>query len=495
MPQCRGAGARLCAALRFSSVMHRVPRLTVLALAALTAALALPAPALAARGAEVSIMDDQLLLGRSQAFIDRQMAIFSSLGVDRVRVSAFWNGNAPSPTARSKPGGFDAANPADPRYRWGALDRVVGSAVAHGIKVMITITTPAPRWATSGGRKGGLWKPNAREFGAYAEAVARRYGAVVDHYGVANEPNQGGWLQPQSSSRGLVAPHLYRAMVQAAYPRIKAADPGSLALVGNLASSGTAAHGRRAPIRPLAFLRAMACVNRRYRPIHTGSCRRFKPVPADAVAHHPYQFFTPPTRHSRNSDDAGIGDGRRLLRALDRLVRSGRIKTPGHRRLSVYYTEFGYQTNPPDPFAGISLRRQSRWLQEAAYLVWRSPRIRGLNQFRLTDGRLSGRGLSAFREFQSGLLFSNRRAKPAYRSFRNPFVISGRRFWGQARPGGAHSVAIQHRSGRGAFKRVRTVTTDASGYFSARLARRRGQWRYVFSGGGSHGTSDVLTLH
>lgn len=468
-----------------------LPRSTVVLLAALVAAIALPAPALAARGAEVSIMDDQLLLGRSQPFIDGQMSIFSALGVDRLRVSAFWNGNAPSPTARRKPGGFDAANPNDPRYRWGALDRVVGAAITHGIKVMITITTPAPRWATTGGRKGGLWKPSAREFGAYAEAVARRYGPVVDHYGVANEPNQGGWLQPQSTSGGLVAPHLYRAMVRAAYPRIKAADPGSLALIGNLASSGTNAHGRRAPIRPLAFLRAMACVNRRYRPIRGGACRGFKPVPADAVAHHPYQFFTPPTRHSRNSDDAGIGDGGRLLRVLDRLVRSGRIKTPGRRKLSVYYTEFGYQTNPPDPFSGISLRRQSRWLQDAAYLVWRSPRIRGLNQFRLTDGRLSGRGVSAFREFQSGLLFSNRRAKPAYRSFPHPFVIAGSRFWGQARPGGAHTVQIQHRSGRGAFRTVRRVTTDGAGYFSVRLARRRGQWRYAFSGG----VSDVLTVH
>jgi hypothetical protein len=454
--------------------------------------LALPGSALAARGAEVSIMDDQLLLGRSQPFIDRQMSIFNSLGVDRLRVSAFWNGNAPSPGSRRKPRRFDAANPYDPRYRWSALDRVVGAAVAHGIKVMITITTPAPRWATTGGRKGGLWRPSASEFGAYAEAVARRYGQIVDHYGVANEPNQGGWLQPQSNAGGLVAPHLYRAMVRAAYPRIKAADPGSLALIGNLASSGSNAHGRRAPIRPIAFLRAMACVNRHYRPLRSGPCRGFKPVPADAVAHHPYQFFTPPTRHSRNGDDAGIGDSRRLLRALDRLVRSGRIKTPGRRKLSVYYTEFGYQTNPPDPFSGISLRRQSRWLQDAAYLVWRTPRIRALNQFRLTDGRLSGRGLSAFREFQSGLLFANRRPKPAFRSFADPFVIAGSRFWGQARPGGAHTVTIQHRSGRGAFRAVRRVTTDGAGYFSVRLARKRGKWRYAVSGGG---TSDVLTVH
>ncbi len=45
-------------------------------------------------------MDDPLLLGRSQGPIDRQMRLFGRLGVDRVRVSAFWSG-ATSTTARS----------------------------------------------------------------------------------------------------------------------------------------------------------------------------------------------------------------------------------------------------------------------------------------------------------------------------------------------------------------------------------------------------------
>jgi hypothetical protein len=238
----------------------------------------------------------------------------------------------------------------------------------------------------------------------------------------------------------------------------------------------------------------MACVNSRYRPIRGGACRGFRPVPADAVAHHPYRFFGSPNGRSRSRDDAAIGDSRRLLRVLDRLVRLGRIRPSGGRRLNVYYTEFGYQTDPPDPFAGIPLGRQSRYLQQAAYLAWRTPRIRGINQFRLTDGRLSGRGLSAFREFQSGLLFSNRRPKPAFRSFPHPFVIAGSRFWGQVRPGGAHSVAIEHRAGHGRFRTVRRVQTDGAGYFSVRLARRRGQWRYLYTDG-PRGTSDTLTIH
>ena len=281
----------------------------LVALLALVLVLGHAGPAAANGSAEASIMDDQLLLGASQAKVDRQMKIFQGLGVDRVRVSAFWNQLAPSPKARRRPAGFDGSNQADRRYGWQPLDRVVASARNHGLKVMISITTPAPLWGTgSPRRRNPLWKPKAALFGNFAQAVATRYAKYVDHYGIANEPNQGGWLQPQSDRTGLVAPHLYRAMVQAAYPKVKRADPGSVALIGNLASGGRSGRGRRVPIRPLAFLRSFACVNKRYRRVRRGRCRGFSAIPGDALGHHPYEFFTPPSKPSRNRDDAGIGD-------------------------------------------------------------------------------------------------------------------------------------------------------------------------------------------
>ena len=33
---------------------------------------------------------------------------------------------------------------------------------------------------------------------------------------------------------------------------------------------------------------------------------------------------------------------------------------------SLWLDEYGYQTNPPDPFLGVSPARQDQWLQEAA---------------------------------------------------------------------------------------------------------------------------------
>ena len=200
----------------------------------------------------------------------------------------------------------------------------MGSAVRHGLKVMLSISMPAPIWATGPTRTPNpLWKPSVSEFADFSEAVARRYAALADRYAVSNEPNQGVWLQPQSDRKGLFAPHHYRNMALTSYPRIKAADPDATVLVGELASSGRRGRGAKVNIRPLIFYREMACRDTRYRPVRRGRCKDFKPIPADAIGHHPYQLLTSPFRRSDNRYDAAINDSRKLLRTIDRLTRCG----------------------------------------------------------------------------------------------------------------------------------------------------------------------------
>ena len=463
-------------------------------LVTLAAVLAIPAQASAGARMETSIMDDQLLLNASPAELENDMALFTRLGVDRLRVSAFWNQVSPTPDARTKPAGFDLRDHTSGLYNFAELDRVVDSAVRHGLRVMISISTPAPVWASADpGRGNQLWKPRADLFGEFTDAVVRRYADRVDHWAVSNEPNQGVWLQPQSDRSGLVAPHLYRDLVQAAYPRIKALDPTSTALVGELAASGRSGRSATRPIRPLLFLREMACRDSRWRPIRRGRCKNFKPIPADALGHHPYNLLQRPTNASPNKYDAAIGDGRRLTRTLDRMVRVGALAPGRGRRMSVFYTEFGYQTTPPDPFAGVSLNQQRLYLQQAAYIAQRTPRVRGLNQFRLTDGAIAGKGLRRFQEFQSGLMFRNRKPKPSYSVFAHPFVIRGDRFWGQVRPGTSHTVRVQRRpTARGPWRLVAQVPTDRLGYFTFRLrGRKPGTYRYLYEGGKRSGTVTV----
>ena len=237
-------------------------------------------------------MDDQLLLGASEAKLNRQMQLFNQLGVDRVRVSAFWRDHAPASTSRQFPSGFQPSNHEDPAYNWATLDRVVRSAAANGLKVMISISTPAPSWA--GGRaldRPGLRKPSPAQFGRFAEAVATRYATYVDHYGISNEPNQPGWLMPQSDGGGLYAPHHYRAMVQASYQRIKDADAdlgradrrarvdraGRLGRrQGDPPAGLPARHGLRGPPLP-------ADPKRPLRELRAGARRRARPPPLRAV--------------------------------------------------------------------------------------------------------------------------------------------------------------------------------------------------------------------
>ena len=80
-----------------------------------------PAAASADRTADLSIMDDQLLLGETQAEVDREMSTFRSLGVDRLRVSAFWNQVAPGGTReKSRPASTARTPtiPSTPGRRW-----------------------------------------------------------------------------------------------------------------------------------------------------------------------------------------------------------------------------------------------------------------------------------------------------------------------------------------------------------------------------------------
>jgi hypothetical protein len=99
----------------------------------------------------------------------------------------------------------------------------------------------------------------------------------------------------------------------------------------------------------------------------------------------------------------------------------------------IWLTEYGYQTNPPDTFLGVPLKRQATLLSRAAMRAWRLPRVTMLIQYLYRDEL-------ALSRFQTGLVFANDRAKPSLHGFRLPFAQMGRRghravVWGQIRGG------------------------------------------------------------
>jgi hypothetical protein len=438
------------------------------ALGLLAAALLLAAPARAA-GPQLGIADDRILLeGGAQA--DQAVADWAALGVQQVRIYALWSRIA-------------GTSPSTP-YDWAQLDAAVERVRSAGMQPMLTITGPGPLWASRRGERGDpRYDPDPRAFSRFAAAVAERYGDRVDRYVIWNEPNLSTWLRPQASCRGRtctpVAPHLYRALARAAYPAIHAADRGAQVLIGAMSSRGGDLRRENATERPLAFLRALGCVNASFKRIRTGRCKTFKPATADGFAFHPHGVLTAPDKPFANRDDINLASLPRLERALDRLQRLGALK-PTTRRFGIYIDEYGYQTNPPDRVSGVSAKTQSAWLQRAAYQAWRDPRVKLLTQYLWRDEPDGNAG--PFSGWQSGLYYLDGRPKPALKSFGTPFVLDAARgrLWGQVRRRDAPTVTVERRLRSSTkWRTVATRRTDAQGYWSWRTRLVKGAaYRY-----------------
>jgi hypothetical protein len=462
-------------------------------LAALAVLLTFSGAASAAPTLKVGISDDGVLL-YSPEKAPGVVAQWAAAGIDTVRIQVRWVAIAPGQLSPSAPIGFHPTDPDDPMYNWATTDRAIALVVANRMTPILEVTGSGPVWSSRVPSLGNpRYEPDAAKFGAFATAVARRYGRVANQYIIWNEPNQPLWLQPQQEcppSGGRcspVAPHVYRQLVRAAYPAIHQADPGAQVIAGALAPRGQDAVQRNRPLRPLSFIRAFGCVDERYRPVRTGRCRGFQPARIDGFAYHPHAIKASPETPSPHTDDANIADLRKLETTLDAVQRARGFSTPTGAHAPLHLDEFGYQTSPPDPYDGIPVARQSRWLQESAYIAWRDPRVRTLVQYEWQDEPVKsvGSGRKKYAGWQSGLLYANGRPKPALAGFQHPFfadVVSRApqiRFWGQVRPGRFHTVALQRESPSGSWVTIAKLRTDVHGTFVKTLtATASGRYRY-----------------
>jgi hypothetical protein len=461
-------------------------------LAALAAVALTAAPAHASKTQESNFQDDATLLGDDAGKRDKALDEMQSLGVDTVRALVLWNRIAPDATSSDKPNGFDASNPdAYPAGNWARVDALVQGAQARGMQVLLTPTGPGPGWASdcSGDYDARrICKPKPDEFGAFVTAIGKRY-PTVRRWSIWNEPNQGGWLQPQLTitSKGATpyAPHRYRRLVQAATAGLGASGHGGdQILLGETAPVGrtTGALVSRS-LPPVDFWRELACLDTKGRKL-TGSnasvrdCTSPGTLAVTGVAHHPY------TRSAGNapSDKGGSSDMTlaslsRLSLWVDRGARAGRWP----KSLPVYATEFGFQTNPPDRTAGVSLSAQAQYLNQADYMAWTDSRLRSTAQYELFDERDTG-------AFQTGLRFDDGRAKPGLDAYRLPvwsFKRSGYLYvWGMVRParGGTQSATVEYYDSTRKWKRLRTVSVSGSNRFVYLRTKAKAKYFRIVSG-------------
>ena len=373
-------------------------------------------PAQASVGAQFGVQDDAWVM-YGPGTLDERLTTLQGLGVHVVRFTLRWD-----QVARSEP-----ASPRDPSsYNWGQYGDVLDSLHARGITALVTLYG-APGWANGGAAPNHL---PLTGFGDFAFAAAHRF-PWIHLWTVWNEPNNGVFAAP-------VSPSLYvRELLNPAYAALHQVS-GANKVAGGVTSP------RRTPkgISPLAFLQGMHAAHARL----------------DAYAVNPYPLSRLETPTHTTCSYCGYFTMAALPRIHAEVTRSFGART------QLWLTEYGYQTNPPDRFLGVSPSKQALYLGESALRVWRQPGVTMLIHFLVRDEPNVG-------GWQSGLFTVSGKPKPAVHAFALPLAQSSRRgtrttFWGMVRPGsGARSYVLQRRTANG-WRTLAAGRTARSGAFA-----------------------------
>ena len=297
----------------------------------------------------------------------------AKLGADWVRLWASWDGVQPSP------GVYD-------QHVIATLNASVAALHARGIKALVVVHR-TPAWAS--GAHGGIAPPrDPASFGAFMGGMAERVPGV-DAWELWNEPDGTEFFRdgPQ--------PALYAAMVKAAYPAIKAAQPSDVVLTG-----GTAGND-------MDFLQAL---------YDHGAQGHF-----DAVGVHT------DTACLTNGPDAYYRDERgrvgRYTFSAYREVHAV-MSAHGDGAKPIWMTELGWNTQSTRPRScntgawarskpiGVSERRQARFLRAAYRCLAADPFVAVALWFGMQDipGSRHARGYGLYR--------AGGRGKPSARAFK-----------------------------------------------------------------------------
>jgi hypothetical protein len=377
----------------------------------LLAALAAP-QAHATTQVKYGIQDDNWILN-GPGKLGKRLDTIDGLGVDLVRFTIEWN----------------KVEPAKGRFLWGRTDQVLRGLQTRGIQPVVTLVG-TPAWA-NGGRAPRFAPPSGKDFSAFAGAAAKRY-PFVRYWLIWNEPNMRRWLEP-------TVPGTYvRRLLNPAYKAIHDASPRA-----KVGGGVTGPRANAGGLSPLDWLRGMRKAGARL----------------DAYAHHPH----PGSPYETPTEGGCFGARCKTvtLANLKVLVQAVRSAWGGGKR--IWLTEWGYQTNPPDKFLGVSPRLQAQYIGEAARLVYRTRQVDMLIQFLYQDEPQSDR-------FQSGLITSRGRAKPGLHAFTFPLAFTAdgtvARFWGQIRPrAGRQPYRLQLLQKRGKRWLTAVRSTDRRGTF------------------------------
>jgi hypothetical protein len=400
----------------------------------------------------------------------RWIAKTKAAGAKLVQIEVDWPSIEPKSPAR----GTSPTNPAGAQFAFANLDKRVVEMTSNGLQPVFLVTD-APRWAEAKGGTAaeyatGSYKPDAVAYGQLAEALARRYSGAyrnplnprrklprVRYMQAWGEANMNIHLSPQWTRIGGRAVNtgaiIYRGLLNAFYAGVKAGDRSDVVLATGLEGYGDAPLTGLERTHPVTFLQNLLCLTPELK--RTGCA---DPAHFDVLAADPYDSFSPIT-HAISDLDASAPDLGRLTHVV-RAALAAHTVLP-HARKPLWVTEFGYDSNPPNPTAGtVSTATQARWLEQGFYVFWREGASTAM--WYLVRDQTPPYAQNYF----SGVFFRNGKPKPSYIAYRFPFVVMAdgktARAWGIAPEAG--TVKVQFGSAHG-WRTIRTFRRGAGEIF------------------------------
>ena len=263
------------------------------------------------------------------------------------------------------------------QWYYSRVDSIIDQARARNIKVLVTVLD-TPGWA-NGGKGTNVPPSDASQYGRIMGELATRYKGKVAAWEVWNEPNlEDFWVAKD--------PVKFAALLKAAYPKIKAADPTAQVVIGGSSMNDD------------------AWVSSIYNAGAKGSF--------DVMATHPY--MAPSDLPPEAADDGTIWRLSHVAKIHDIMVDKGDGNKP------IWFTEFGWSSHPtakgaPNWEYGVTEAQQADYLVRALkYIAQNFPYVQAA--FWYTDKDYTD---SSIQNNNYGLLNVNLGDKPAYISLMN----------------------------------------------------------------------------
>jgi hypothetical protein len=283
-------------------------------------------------------------------------------------------------------------------YDWSQVDAIVGTAQQAGLKILFSVVHAPTFYQRAGG---GLIPSDPTTFRAFMQAMASRYAGKVQAYEIWNEENLS-----REMGVGNVAPASYLPILEAGTTGVRAGDPAALVLLG--APSPTGANITGQAIDDLTYLQQLYAIN-------NGEVKGFY----DALSAHPSGFSNPPTC-TPATPQCSLSGGFNNDDSFFAFTRIGEYRSlmmqQGEGAKKVWFTEFGYCSNPTPPAgyeycSSLTEQKQANFLVQAFMMARGLDYVAAMMQWNLNFQQVVPQ---TNEQWGFGIIRSDMSARPAY---------------------------------------------------------------------------------